>query len=110
MTNFLVPTRLARRDRAIPEISENGAIWPMIPAAGIGQMLQTFHHGLQLADFPFQPVDLLQCQTLHIATLARSVAPECQQFLDFFHRKAKVTRATDETQHLNFGVGIDAVA
>ena len=82
----------------------------MIPAACISKVLQGFHHGLHLADFPFQPVDLLLCQTLHIATLAGSVSPERQQFLDFLDRKAKVAGAPDEAQHLHFGVGIDAVA
>jgi hypothetical protein len=95
---------------AIPEVSQNWTIWPMIPAAFIGELLQGFHHGLHLADFPLQPGDLLLCQTLHIATLAGSVSPERQQFLDFLHRKAKVARAPDEAQHLHFGVRIDAVA
>jgi hypothetical protein len=55
-------------------------------------MLQRFHHGLHLADFPLQPVDLLLCQTLHVATLAGSVSPERQQFLDFLDWKGSVAQ------------------
>ena len=80
--------------RSVSEIGQDRTVGAVITAAGIDEMLKRVHHGLHFQNSAPQTIDLLQRKALHITTLPRPVAPECQEFLDFLDRKAKVGSTT----------------
>ncbi len=67
----------------------------------LGQLFKGLRHGLQVSNLCLQPGHMGQGHGLDVDTAAIRIAPQNQQLGDLPDRKAKVTRAANETQVLH---------
>ncbi|MND08598.1 hypothetical protein D3C83_313330 [compost metagenome] len=64
--------------------------------AVVREVLQGFHHALELGDLALEAVDMRAHDLLHRGAATRLVLPEPGQLADVLHRKAEVAGALDK--------------
>src|SRR6185436_2461917 len=100
----------ARLPWSFLERLDDRAVERLARMAGVHQRLQRALHPFELADLAFDLGHLLLGDGADLSAVARGLAPQPQQLLDFVEREAEILRALDEADDAHRFVGKLAVA
>ena len=78
--------------------------------AALGQVLQSFAHGIERIRFSAKVRRARLCQRLDLRTGAITIGPKIEQFSDFLDRKAEIAGICNKTKPMDVGFAVVAIA